>query len=82
MRASYQNRHSKNSICSWMKNKLLSFEEGFKFLGVVPFVRSMIMVPFDRPKKERKILFYPDSLNIDDYLMKKRKTGQSWLTFI
>ena len=56
------------------EEQITSFEQGFKFLGVV-FVRSMIMVPFDRPKKERKILFYPDSLNIDDYLMKKRKTG-------
>ena len=56
------------------EEQITSFEQGFKFLGVV-FVRSMIMVPFDRPKKERKILFYPDTLNIDDYLMNKRKTG-------
>ena len=56
------------------EEQITSFEQGFKFLGVV-FVRSMIMVPFDRPKKERKILFYPDPLNIDDYLMNKRKTG-------
>lgn len=56
------------------EEQITSFEQGFKFLGVV-FVRSMIMVPFDRPKKERKILFYPDSLNIDDYLMKKRRMG-------
>jgi len=56
------------------EEQITSFEQGFKFLGVV-FVRSMIMVPFDRPKKERKILFYPDPLNIDDYLIKKRKTG-------
>ena len=56
------------------EEQITSFEQGFKFLGVV-FVRSMIMVPFDRPKKERKILFYPDSLNIDDYLIKKRRTG-------
>ena len=56
------------------EEQITSFEQGFKFLGVV-FVRSMIMVPFDRPKKERKILFYPDPLNIDDYLIKKRRTG-------
>ncbi len=55
------------------EEQILSFEDGFKFLGVT-FIRSMIMVPFDRPKKERKILLYPDSLNIDDYLMTKRKT--------
>lgn len=56
------------------EEQITSFEQGFKFLGVV-FVRSMIMVPFDRPKKERKILFYPEPLNIEDYLIKKRKTG-------
>lgn len=54
------------------EEQIISFEQGFKFLGVF-FVRSMIMTPFDRPKKERKILFYPDPLNMDDYLMKKRK---------
>ncbi|HHT9121418.1 MAG TPA: group II intron reverse transcriptase/maturase [Candidatus Wunengus sp. YC63] len=54
------------------EEQITSFEQGFKFLGVV-FVRSMIMVPFDRPKKERKILFYPDPLNINDYLMNKRR---------
>lgn len=53
------------------EEQILSFEDGFKFLGVT-FVRSMIMVPFDRPKKERKILFYPKPLNMHEYLMKKR----------
>lgn len=52
------------------EEQIVTFEEGFKFLGVT-FVRSMIMVPFDRPKKERKVLFYPDPLNIIDYLLKK-----------
>lgn len=56
------------------EEQIINFEQGFKFLGVI-FIRSMIMTPFDRPKKERKILFYPDPLNINDYLMKKRKTG-------
>lgn len=52
------------------EEQIVTFEEGFKFLGVT-FVRSMIMVPFDRPKKERKVLFYPNPLNINEYLLKK-----------
>lgn len=53
------------------EEQILHFEDGFKFLGVT-FVRSMIMVPFDRPKRERKILFYPKPLNIEKYLLEKR----------
>ena len=56
------------------EEQITSFEQGFKFLGVV-FVRSMIMVPFDRPKKERKILFYPKPLNLDEYFLKKGITS-------
>lgn len=52
------------------EEQILSFEDGFKFLGVT-FVRSMMMVPFDRPKKEKKVLFYPKPLNLDDYFLKK-----------
>lgn len=52
------------------EEQILSFEDGFKFLGVT-FVRSMIMVPFDRPKKEKKVLFYPKPLNIEKYLLER-----------
>ena len=31
------------------------------------------MVPFDKPKKERKVLYYPPPLNLDAYCLKKRK---------
>lgn len=55
------------------EEQILNFEDGFKFLGVT-FVRSMIMVPFDRPKRERKVLFYPKPLNLDEYFLKKRGT--------
>ncbi|MFH1859682.1 MAG: hypothetical protein ABH870_01515 [bacterium] len=37
---------------------MVSFDSGFKYLGVT-FVRSLIMVPFDKPKKERRVLYYP-----------------------
>jgi len=51
---------------------IVSFDHGFKYLGVT-FLRSMIMVPFDRPKKERKVLFYPPSLNMAAYYLKKKR---------
>jgi group II intron reverse transcriptase/maturase len=51
---------------------VVSFDEGFKFLGVL-FVRSLIMVPFDRPKRPHKVLFYPPPLNVPAWLLKKRK---------
>ena len=33
----------------------------------------MIFVPFDKPKKERKVLYYPSPLNLDAYYLKKKK---------
>lgn len=51
---------------------IVSFDQGFKYLGVT-FVRSLIMVPFDRPKKERKVLFYPPPLNMAAYYLKKKR---------
>lgn len=51
---------------------IVSFDEGFKYLGVT-FLRSMIFVPFDKPKKERKILYYPPPLNLAAYLLKREK---------
>ncbi|HQU32369.1 MAG: RNA-directed DNA polymerase [Planctomycetia bacterium] len=53
------------------EEQVVCFEDGFKFLGVT-FVRSMMMVPFDRPKKERKVLFYPNPLNLEEYLINKK----------
>lgn len=52
------------------ESDVVSFEHGFKFLGVT-FVRSLIMVPFDRPKRERRVLYVPPPLNMEDYYQKK-----------
>lgn len=49
------------------EEELVDFERGFKYLGVL-FVRSMIMVPFDRPKKERRILSMPGPFDLDSYM--------------
>jgi group II intron reverse transcriptase/maturase len=54
------------------EEQIISFEEGFKFLGVI-FIRSMIMTPFDRPKREHKVLFYPNPFDLNTYLLKKKR---------
>jgi group II intron reverse transcriptase/maturase len=51
---------------------VVSFDEGFTYLEVI-FVRSLIMTPFDRPKKERKVLYYPQPMNMSAYLLKKKR---------
>ncbi len=45
----------------------------FKFLGVI-FVRSLIMTPFDKPKKERKIVHIPRPLSHEEYKSLKEAT--------
>ena len=54
------------------ESDIVSFDQGFKYLGVT-FVRSLIMVPFYKPKKERKVLYYPPPLNLDAYNLKKKR---------
>jgi len=49
---------------------IVSFDEGFKYLGVI-FMKSMIMQPFDKPKKPHKVLFYPQTFDIEDYLQRR-----------
>lgn len=49
---------------------IVSFEQGFTYLGVT-FVGSMIMTPFERSKKNRGVLFYPDPFDLEAYLRKK-----------
>jgi group II intron reverse transcriptase/maturase len=54
------------------ESEIVNFDQGFKYLGVT-FIKSMAFVPFDRPKKERKVLYYPPPMNINAYLLKKKK---------
>lgn len=54
------------------ESDVVSFDDGFKYLGVI-FVRSLIMTPFDKPKKERKVLYMPPPLNIAAYMLKKKR---------
>ncbi len=50
---------------------IVSFDQGFKYLGVY-FVRSMIFTPFDKPKRERKIIYYPPRMDLPSYLRERR----------
>lgn len=66
-----------NKILDTMLLKLdeadvVSFEQGFKYLGVI-FLRSLIMTPFEKLKKGRKVLYMPPPLNINAYMLKKKK---------
>ncbi len=64
---------SLRKLCLKLDEKdIVSFDQGFKYLGVT-FMRSLIMVPFDKPKKERKVLYYPPPLNLEAYCLKKKR---------
>jgi len=54
------------------EEEVTDFDHGFRFLGVT-FVRSLVMVPFDKHPKAHKILYYPPPLDMDVYFLKKRK---------
>jgi group II intron reverse transcriptase/maturase len=41
---------------------ITTFDAGFTFLGVT-FMRSLILQPFDRPKREKRVLFMPAPMN-------------------
>jgi group II intron reverse transcriptase/maturase len=49
------------------KTRIVTFDQGFKYLGVI-FVRSLIMVPFEKPMRERKVLYVPPTLDLTAYL--------------
>jgi group II intron reverse transcriptase/maturase len=49
-----------------------SFTTGFRYLGVF-FLNSLIMLPFQVKKKPRKVLYYPPPMNLEAYLLKRRK---------
>lgn len=51
---------------------ITSFDQGFTYLGVT-FLKSIIMVPFDKPPKERRVLYYPPPMNMDAYWLKKER---------
>ncbi len=48
------------------KTSIVDFDRGFKYLGVL-FVRSLIMVPFEKPMRRHKVLHVPPPLDIGAY---------------
>jgi group II intron reverse transcriptase/maturase len=48
------------------KTTIVSFDHGFKYLGVL-FVRSLIMVPFEKPDRVRRVLYMPPPLDVAAY---------------
>ncbi len=54
------------------EEEITDFKHGFKYLGVI-FVNSLIMKPFETPKKKNNVLFFPQPFNLDAYLIKKKK---------
>jgi len=46
---------------------IVHFDQGFRFLGVI-FCRSTILIPFDRDKKPKRVLYMPLPLDIKAYL--------------
>lgn len=48
------------------KTAIVNFDDGFKYLGVL-FVRSLIMVPFEKASRQRKILHAPPPLDLAVY---------------
>lgn len=51
---------------------IVSFEQGFTYLGVT-FAGGLIMTPFDRPKKNHGVLFYPAPFDLETYLRDRRR---------
>jgi hypothetical protein len=50
---------------------LADFEHGFKFLGLI-FLQDSILAPFDRPPRERRVLYFPPPFDLQAYLARKR----------
>jgi group II intron reverse transcriptase/maturase len=50
---------------------ITEFSQGFKFLGLV-FLKDSIFAPFDRPVKERRVLYMPPTFDLPGYLAGKR----------
>ncbi|MBW1992449.1 MAG: RNA-directed DNA polymerase [Deltaproteobacteria bacterium] len=47
------------------------FEAGFKFLGLI-FLKDSILAPFDRPKREKRVLYFPPPFDLAAYLASRK----------
>jgi group II intron reverse transcriptase/maturase len=51
---------------------ITDFGQGFKFLGLI-FLKDSILVPFDRPRRERKVLYFPPPFDLPGYFAAKER---------
>lgn len=51
--------------------QVTDFTTGFKYLGLI-FLGDSILAPFDRPQREKKILYMPPPFDLQGYLAGKR----------
>lgn len=51
--------------------RISQFSQGFKFLGLI-FLGDAILAPFDRPKRDKKVLYMPPPFDLKGYLAGKR----------
>lgn len=61
------------------EGEVVSFDKGFKYLGIT-FIRSMALVPFDRQKIKKKVLYYPPPLDMRQYLSHKKTKHETKAT--
>lgn len=47
------------------------FDKGFKYLGLI-FLKDAILAPFDRPKREKRVLYFPPPFDLKGYLARKK----------
>lgn len=57
------------------EGEVKSFDQGFTYLGVT-FLNSLVMTPFDRPKRKHQVLFYPPTMDVKQYLKKREAEGK------
>ncbi len=55
------------------KTSIINFDQGFRYLGVI-FLKSMIMVPFERKKKKKNVLYMPPPLDLSAYFRSRGMT--------
>ena len=45
---------------------IVNFDQGFRFLGVI-FCRSDTLIPFDKEKKQKRVIYMPPLLDMSEY---------------
>lgn len=70
------NRTLDNLLLKLDEAEVTSFEQGFKYLGVI-FMKSMILKPFETLKTKRRVLEFPPPMDLVEYLKSKNRS-KAW----